>query len=144
MRTSLPRRRDGQLFHELCLECHKFLVAQVVLCGHSQGSLISFATLVRQVGLGRDLEQVGLLTFGSQIQVLFSRAFPAAVNLPAAQGLMEDLGGRWRNLYRDTDRGAAPLPCTSCDVPAGWPPDWRHLAAAGAPIVVVPGERGRR
>ena len=80
----------------------------VVLCGHSQGSLISFATLVRQVGLGGDTARIGLLTLGSQIQVLFSRAFPAAVNLPAVQGLVDALDGRWRNLYRDTDPLAGP------------------------------------
>ncbi|GAA4812704.1 hypothetical protein GCM10023200_58100 [Actinomycetospora chlora] len=80
----------------------------VVLCGHSQGSLISFATLVRQVGLGRPADRTGLLTFGSQIQVLFSRAFPASVNLPAVEGLMHALGGRWRNLYRETDPLAGP------------------------------------
>ncbi|HSK61003.1 MAG TPA: hypothetical protein VK935_18330, partial [Actinomycetospora sp.] len=91
-----------------------------------QGSLIAFATLVRKVGSGRGSRQIGLLTFGSQIQVLFSRAFPAAVNLPAVEGLMRALGGRWRNLYRETDPLAGPVL------------SWRHRSSPGH----VPGASG--
>ena len=119
---------------------HRLMGRSVVLCGHSQGSLISFATLVRGVGP----EGVGLVTLGSQLQVLFSRAFPAAVNLPAIEDLMGALGGRWRNLYRETDPLAGPVlswrhdadPPTSIEGGAGGPldpgataygADWRLL-----------------
>lgn len=79
--------------------------AAVAVCGHSQGSLIAFATLVRTP----DLAGVGFLTFGSQLQVLFARAFPAYVDLPAIEALYARLEKRWRNLYRDTDPLAGPV-----------------------------------
>jgi len=83
---------------------------RLVLCGHSQGSLLSFATLQRlAVTDAALLERIGLLTFGSQLQVMFSRGFPAFVNHHAISGLYADLGGRWRNLYRDTDHLAGPV-----------------------------------
>ena len=102
---------------------HRLMGRSVVLCGHSQGSLISFATLVRGVGP----EGVGLVTLGSQLQVLFTRAFPAAVNLPAIEDLMGALGGRWRNLYRGTDPLAGPVL------------SWRHDADPPTSIEGGPG-----
>jgi len=81
---------------------------RVVLCGHSQGSLLCFAALVDrpspQPGPG-----VGLLTYGSQLQLLFARAFPAYVNIDTITLLYQGFGGRWRNLYRDTDYMAGPV-----------------------------------
>jgi hypothetical protein len=56
-----------------------------------------------------DLNEIGFVTFGSQLQVLFARAFPAYVNLPAIAWLYWRLGGAWRNLYRDTDYLAGPV-----------------------------------
>ncbi len=79
--------------------------AAVAVCGHSQGSLIVFATLVRRGSLAG----VGLVTFGSQLQVLFARAFPAYVDLDTITGLEARLDRRWRNLYRDTDPLAGPV-----------------------------------
>ena len=55
------------------------------------------------------LDRVGLLTFGSQLQVMFSRGFPAYVNYDAIQDLHRQLGRRWINLYRDTDPLAGPV-----------------------------------
>jgi hypothetical protein len=84
--------------------------ADLVLCGHSQGSLLSFAALLRlQTIDAKLLQRIGFLTFGSQLQVMFSRAFPAYVNHDAISRLFEALGGRWRNLYRDTDHLAGPV-----------------------------------
>jgi hypothetical protein len=91
--------------------------AELVLCGHSQGSLLSFAALLRLQSVDQDpgstgprlLPRIGLLTFGSQLQVMFSRAFPAYVNHDAITHLYTALGGRWRNLYRDTDHLAGPV-----------------------------------
>lgn len=106
----------------------------VVLCGHSQGSLLAFAALLRlaaeddlvqqnneprnsedtakqdhQASKPHTLNRVGLLTFGSQLQLLFAKTFPAYVNQSAIQVLFQQLGGRWCNLYRDTDPLAGPV-----------------------------------
>ncbi|GAA1866716.1 membrane protein [Pseudonocardia ailaonensis] len=84
----------------------------VALCGHSQGSLLCFAALLRLGARDEDkglLSRVVFLSFGSQLQVMFSRAFPAYVNLGAIEALYATLGKRWRNLYRDTDPLAGPV-----------------------------------
>lgn len=79
----------------------------LVLCGHSQGSLISFAALL---GLEREhRDRVGFVTFGSQLQVMFPRGFPAYVNYRAIKWLYDELGGAWINLYRLTDPLAGPV-----------------------------------
>ena len=57
----------------------------------------------------------------SQLQVLFSRAFPAYVNLPTIAWLHEQLHGAWRNFYRDTDYLAGPVLSWLRRTPdAGW------------------------
>lgn len=79
----------------------------VVVAAHSQGTLITFASLL---WLRPDeLARVGLVTFGSQLQVAFSRAFPTYVNFAAIRALFRSLESRWVNLYRDTDSIAGPL-----------------------------------
>ena len=78
----------------------------VVVCAHSQGSLISFAALQL---LADDLGRVGLVTFGSQLRVIFPRAFPMYVNYDAVKQLYRGLNGHWVNLYRDTDPLAGPV-----------------------------------
>lgn len=80
----------------------------LVLCGHSQGSLLSFAALLRRAQ-HHSLADIGLVTFGSQLQIMFSRAFPAYVNYATIDWLFVKLDGRWRNLYRDTDPLAGPV-----------------------------------
>jgi hypothetical protein len=79
----------------------------VIVCGHSQGSLVSFAAL----NLMGDAEcsRIGLLTFGSQLRLIFARAFPMYVNYDAISRLHGRLGGAWINLYRDTDPLAGPV-----------------------------------
>lgn len=80
---------------------------RVVVAAHSQGSLISVAALL---WLSDDeAARVGLVTFGSQLQQQFVRAFPAAVDLTLLGWLWDRLDGRWRNLYRDTDPIAGPV-----------------------------------
>ncbi len=80
---------------------------RVVVAAHSQGSLITVAALL---WLSDDeAERVGLVTFGSQLQQQFVRAFPAAVDLSLLGWIWERFDHRWRNLYRDTDPIAGPV-----------------------------------
>lgn len=86
--------------------------ARLAVCGHSQGSLLTFAALVRLSASEADhplLHRIAYLTFGSQLQVMFARGFPAYVNRAAITALHADLRGSWRNLYRDTDPLAGPV-----------------------------------
>jgi hypothetical protein len=79
----------------------------VMVAPHSQGSLITFATLL---WLPQRLRpSVGLVSDGSQIRQIFARAFPAYVNATGMQWVWAEYGQRWRNLYRDTDYLAGPV-----------------------------------
>jgi hypothetical protein len=79
----------------------------VMVAPHSQGSLISFATLL---WLPQRLRaSVGLVSYGSQIRQMFARAFPAYMNVAAMDWVWREYGRRWRNLYRDTDYLAGPV-----------------------------------
>ncbi len=79
----------------------------VIVCGHSQGSLVSFAAL--SLLSDAELNRIGFLTFGSQLRVIFPRAFPAYVNYEAIEILRGNLGSAWVNLWRDTDPLAGPV-----------------------------------
>lgn len=90
----------------------------VVLSAHSQGSLIAFATMLwLERGADREVvDRVGLLTYGSQLQVAFPRAFPAYVSFGLVKDVFEALedpgpsdAHRWINLYRETDPIAGPV-----------------------------------
>lgn len=81
--------------------------ASVVVAAHSQGTLLAFSALLWLAPA--ELRRVGLVTFGSQLQVAFPRAFPAYVNLDTIRSLLGGLDGRWVNLYRDTDAIAGPV-----------------------------------
>jgi hypothetical protein len=90
--------------------CHKSPspVPYVVLAGHSQGSLIAAAALTRLAERYRP--RVALLTFGSQLQIAYPRAFPAYVNHAHLCWLWREvLQGRWRSLYRETDPIGGPV-----------------------------------
>jgi len=80
----------------------------VVVAAHSQGSLLAFSAALLWL-TPAERSRVGLVTFGSQLQVAFPRAFPAYVNVVAIRSLLVGLDGRWVNLYRDTDAIAGPV-----------------------------------
>jgi len=81
--------------------------SRVVVAAHSQGSLIAVAALLWLTPQERT--KVGLVTFGSQLRQQFVRAFPAHVDVSVLGWLWSRYGGRWRNLYRDTDAIAGPV-----------------------------------
>ncbi|MBI1758728.1 MAG: hypothetical protein HYR62_05830 [Actinobacteria bacterium] len=99
--------------------------AGIILAGHSQGSTIATAT-VRQLPDG-DRARVFLLTFGTQLNRLYGRVFPAFFGPAALRDLAERLrpaGGtepRWRSLHRATD-------------PLGYPVDVRIDGWAVEPV----------
>ena len=75
--------------------------SRVVLSGHSQGSVMVVATVLQ---LSPDTaERVDLLTHGSPVRRLYLRFFPAYFGPDALRAAYKRVGGRWRNLYRDTD-----------------------------------------
>jgi hypothetical protein len=81
----------------------------VVVAAHSQGSLIALASLMWLNDEERKC--VGLVTYGSQLQLLFPRGFAQHVNYELLRTVLEDdkLGSRWVNLYRETDPIAGPV-----------------------------------
>lgn len=80
---------------------------RVVVAAHSQGSLITAAALLWLTPAER--QRVGVVTFGSQLQQQFARAFPAAVDTTLLHWVWNNYEHRWRNLYRDTDPIAGPV-----------------------------------
>jgi hypothetical protein len=91
--------------------------ARIVLCGHSQGSLLMYATVLRLAILdlanhGAEspiLAKVGLVTHGSQLQWAYGRAFPDMLSYFSHRTAMAALGGRWHNLVRFTDPLGGPV-----------------------------------
>lgn len=91
--------------------------ARIMLCGHSQGSLLTYATVLRLAILDlanadsdtRILAKVGLVTHGSQLQWAYGRAFPDMLSYYSHQTVMRALDGRWYNLVRFTDPLGGPV-----------------------------------
>ncbi|OLT28010.1 hypothetical protein BJF83_16380 [Nocardiopsis sp. CNR-923] len=80
--------------------------ADVVLSGHSQGSVLAAATIWQ---LPQDcVERVGLVTHGSPLDRLYARYFPAYFGPHAFADLRRRVSG-WRNLWRVTDAFADPV-----------------------------------
>ena len=79
----------------------------VVVSAHSQGSLVTLAALL-WLAPGH-LARTGLVTYGSQLQVAYPRAFPAFVDFALLQDVQKKLERRWVNLYRETDPIAGPV-----------------------------------
>jgi hypothetical protein len=85
--------------------------ARIVLCGHSQGSTLMYATVLRLAKLDEAagntetgyLSRVGLVTHGSQLQWAYGRAFPDMLSYFSHGLVMSTLDRRWHNLIRFTD-----------------------------------------
>ncbi|WP_433131652.1 hypothetical protein ACQPWW_10835 [Micromonospora sp. CA-240977] len=75
--------------------------AGVLLCGHSHGSALLALAVLRLPP--RTRERVALLTYGSPLDRLYARLFPAYLNANVLREVGERVGWRWLNLWRDTD-----------------------------------------
>ncbi|GAA3291670.1 hypothetical protein GCM10020295_09030 [Streptomyces cinereospinus] len=79
---------------------------RLVLSGHSQGSVLAAAAAWQLTPAVRG--RVALLTYGSPLERLYGRWFPAHFG-PAALGALHEEVGCWRNLYRLTDPIGGPV-----------------------------------
>ncbi|MEV0612393.1 hypothetical protein AB0I81_03645 [Nonomuraea sp. NPDC050404] len=109
---------------------------QVVLSGHSQGSVIA-AALVLQLG-SEQRARVRLLTHGSPLRRLYASFFPAYFGAPGLNAVREAV--TWCNLYRMSDPIGGPA-FRRVDPPSGGQPDgvdqfcWDpRLPAPGEPL----------
>ncbi|MEU9185520.1 hypothetical protein AB0D14_13375 [Streptomyces sp. NPDC048484] len=79
---------------------------RLVLSGHSQGSVLAAAAAWQLKPSVR--KRVALLTYGSPLERLYGRWFPAHFGPAALSGLHRDVDC-WRNLYRATDPIGGPM-----------------------------------
>ncbi|MFI7591542.1 hypothetical protein [Micromonospora sp. NPDC049359] len=75
--------------------------AGVLLCGHSHGSALLALAVLRLPPAAR--RRVALLTYGSPLDRLYARLFPAYLDDRTLRQVGERVGWRWVNLWRDTD-----------------------------------------
>jgi hypothetical protein len=87
----------------------------VVVSAHSQGTVIAVAALLRQ---GQAVNRVALVTYGSPLDRIYQRYFPAYFMPLTTQVLHARLHGRWLNLLRRTDPiGGTVAAATNWEVP---------------------------
>jgi hypothetical protein len=79
---------------------------RLVLSGHSQGSVLAAAAAWQLTPSTR--KRIALLTYGSPLERLYGRWFPAHFGPPALAVLHHDVAC-WRNLYRRTDPIGGPV-----------------------------------
>ncbi|MDO0928997.1 hypothetical protein QQY24_27655 [Streptomyces sp. TG1A-8] len=79
---------------------------RMVLSGHSQGSVLAAAAAWQLTPAVR--KRVALLTYGSPLERLYGRWFPAHFGPPALAALHRDVDC-WRNLHRLTDPIGGPV-----------------------------------
>ncbi|MFF0156639.1 hypothetical protein ACFYRY_03690 [Streptomyces sp. NPDC005263] len=82
---------------------------RLVLSGHSQGSVLAAAAAWQLTPSVR--RRVALLTYGSPLERLYGRWFPAHFGPAALSALHQDVDC-WRNLYRSTDPIGGPVRLT--------------------------------
>ncbi|MEE1927271.1 hypothetical protein V1J52_03590 [Streptomyces sp. TRM 70351] len=85
---------------------------RLVISGHSQGSVLA-AAAVWQLD-PRTRRQVALLTYGSPLERLYGRWFPACFGPGALHGLARQVD-HWRNLWRLTDPIGGPVKVAGVD-----------------------------
>ncbi|GGP63168.1 hypothetical protein GCM10010278_45520 [Streptomyces melanogenes] len=86
---------------------------RLVISGHSQGSVLAAAAVWQLPA--RTRRSVALLTYGSPLERLYGRWFPAYFGRPELNALHRELHC-WRNLWRATDPIGGPvLPGTNVD-----------------------------
>ncbi|MGC5019371.1 hypothetical protein [Micromonospora sp. DT47] len=73
----------------------------VVLSGHSHGSVILAATVLRLRPEVR--RRVALLTYASPLKRLYAQLYPAYLGEPVLHEIGDRIGWRWLNLWSDTD-----------------------------------------
>ncbi|MFJ3670739.1 hypothetical protein ACIPSE_30195 [Streptomyces sp. NPDC090106] len=79
---------------------------RLVISGHSQGSVLAAAAAWQLSAADR--RQVALLTYGSPLERLYGRWFPAHFGPAALSALHHDVAC-WRNLHRPTDPIGGPV-----------------------------------
>ncbi|WP_237519027.1 hypothetical protein [Streptomyces sp. SID5910] len=79
---------------------------RLVISGHSQGSVLAAAAAWQLAPSAR--KRVALLTYGSPLERLYGRWFPAHFGPEALGSLHRDVDC-WRNLYRRTDPIGGPM-----------------------------------
>jgi hypothetical protein len=143
--TAVPAVQDRIRFHLGHLDVRpedEPIADHVIVAPHSQGSLIAFASLLWLTE--KELSKVGLVTFGSQLQVAFPRAFPAYLDYDLIRELHTRLQGRWINLYRDTDPIAGPVLSWDRSPISPDPLTSRHFGADERTHDVIDQSTGRR
>ncbi|MFE7762782.1 hypothetical protein [Streptomyces sp. NPDC057438] len=83
---------------------------RLVISGHSQGSVLAAAAAWQLTP--SDRERVALLTYGSPLERLYGRWFPAHFGPEPLASLHREIDC-WRNLYRRTDPIGGPIRLTS-------------------------------
>ncbi|WP_406044171.1 hypothetical protein OG799_06820 [Micromonospora sp. NBC_00898] len=76
--------------------------AGVLLTGHSHGSVLLAATVLQLPPRVR--QRVALLTYGSPLDRLYARLFPAYLGRDVLHEVGARIDWRWLNLWRDTDQ----------------------------------------
>ncbi|MFG3258768.1 hypothetical protein [Streptomyces sp. NPDC048172] len=82
---------------------------RLLVSGHSQGSVLAVAALLQLDA--RTRSRVALLTYGSPLERIYARWFPAHFGQEALAALHYEVGS-WRNLYRLTDPVGGPMRLT--------------------------------
>ncbi len=88
---------------------------RLVISGHSQGSVLAAAAAWQLEPAAR--RRVALLTYGSPLERLYGRWFPAHFGPEALASLHEEVDC-WRNLYRRTDPIGGPVRLPGASGPA--------------------------